>query len=181
MIEQNSQVALVGFMGTGKSTVGALLAETLGCGFLDLDLLLAARAGASIPEIFAREGEAGFRRRERQLLAEVADGTARVLATGGGVVLNPANVAILRRSGVVVALTASLPHIMARVAGDQSRPLLAGDDPAGKAAALLAAREPLYRAAADLAVDTTALTPQEVAAHIAAWYRRARLGKGTLT
>lgn len=173
------QIALIGFMGSGKTTVGALLALELGYTFLDLDHALAERAGMSIPEIFAREGEAGFRRRERSLLLELGDQPGRVLATGGGIVLEPENVAFLRRHGLVVALTADLPEILARIGGGEGRPLLRGPDPMSAAAALWSAREPLYRGAADLIVDTKGLAPPEVARKIADWYRMARREDGS--
>ncbi len=167
-------IALIGFMGTGKSTVGSLLAAELGYEFQDLDELIASEAGSSIPEIFFREGEAGFRRRERDLLRRVYGGPGLVLATGGGVVLEQGNIDILRAAGPVVALTADLAAILSRAGQDGSRPLLATADPAAAAARLLSQRADLYRAAADLIVDTTDLSPADAAARIASWYRRWR-------
>ena len=106
-----------------------MLAARLGYDFLDLDALVAARAGLSIPEIFAREGEPAFRRREREMLLAVSGRPGQILATGGGVVLDPANVAALRAGGLVVWLTASLPAILARVGRGDGRPLLADPEP----------------------------------------------------
>ncbi len=171
MAEGWRRVALIGFMGTGKTTVGALLAAELGLVFIDLDMALAARAGRSIPEIFALEGEAGFRRRESQVLAEVCGRPAQVMATGGGVILDPGNVSILRSTCLVVALTAGLATILARVHGDGERPLLAGPNPAEVVAALLAKRERLYRDAAHLVIDTTEQEPSLIAGKIAEWCR----------
>ena len=172
MGEAGSQLALIGFMGTGKTTVGRLLAAELGSEFVDLDALIAERSGLSIPAIFAREGEEGFRRREKELLRAVAGRPRQVLATGGGIVLDPANVETLRATGLVVWLHASLSAIVARVGRGEGRPLLKGGDLETTAAALLAAREEIYRRAADFAVDTTDLPPAEVARRVAAWFRR---------
>lgn len=172
MSEAGGQVALVGFMGAGKTTVGRLLAAGLGLDFVDLDDAIATRAGMSIPEIFAREGEQGFRRREKAVLTEVS-GRPQILATGGGVVKDPDNVRLLRAGGRVVWLQASPQAILARVGEGQGRPLLAGrGDLPGEVARLLGQREPLYREAADLVVDTSGLAPGRIAARIAAWYKR---------
>lgn len=165
------QIALIGFMGSGKSTIGPLLADDLGFRFIDLDAALVERAGCGIPEIFARWGEEGFRKREREILAETAGRPRQILATGGGVVTDQANVALLRATGSVVWLVAAPETILARVERDGNRPLLSGDDPAAAVAALLAVRTPLYRGAADLSVDTDAREPAAIAMTIADWYR----------
>ncbi|HHC07111.1 MAG TPA: shikimate kinase [Actinobacteria bacterium] len=144
---------LVGMMGVGKSTVGRRLATMAGRPFVDLDALVAAEAGCAIDEIFAREGEEGFRSRERRLLARVAAGPPGVVATGGGAVLDDANVAAMRRSGLVVLLEATIPTLVARVGGG-GRPLLEGTDPRVRLTELAAARRARYEAAADLVVDT---------------------------
>ncbi|NLG84069.1 MAG: shikimate kinase [Firmicutes bacterium] len=166
-----TQLALIGFMGSGKTTVGRLLAAELGYDFVDLDALIVAQSGLSIPAIFAREGEEGFRRREREALRSVAGRPRQVLATGGGIVLDPANVELLRATGLVVWLSASLAAVLSRVKEGRGRPLLAGKDP-GAAAELFAAREELYRRAAHFIVDTTGVAPDEVAREIAVWFRR---------
>lgn len=171
MSEPERQVALIGMMGTGKTTVGALLAAELGYDFVDLDAVLAERAGLSIPEIFAREGESGFRRRERKLLLEINGRRRQVLSTGGGIVLDPANTATLRAGGLVVALIASVEAIVARVGGGCGRPLLAVADPAAAVTRLARARDGLYRAAADLVLETTSLAPAEAALALARWCR----------
>jgi len=176
MPERTPQIALIGFMGTGKSTVGPLLAARLGYDFFDLDVLVAARAGLSIPEIFAREGEPAFRRREREMLLAVSGRPGQILATGGGVVLDPANVAALRAGGLVVWLNASLSAILSRVGRGGGRPLLAEPEPSVAVARLLAEREHLYRGAADLTVDTTGLPAVEVADRVADWSRLYRRG-----
>lgn len=137
-------IVLVGFMGTGKSAVGRLLAERLGREFVDLDALIVARAGCTISRIFETEGEAGFRRRERQAVREVAARAGLVVSTGGGVVLDADNVRDFAASGDLVCLTATPETILARVGDDTARPLLRGGDPLGRIRELLAARTALY-------------------------------------
>lgn len=115
-------VTLMGFMGSGKTTVGRLLADRLGWDFVDTDHLIEVRTGQSIPEIFAQEGEEGFRRREAEIVREVARGARQVIATGGGTILDPANRLALRLSGVVVHLKAS-PEVLWRRVSQSDRPL----------------------------------------------------------
>ncbi len=150
-------------MGAGKSTVGPLVAERLGRGFADLDEVVAAAVGCSIPEVFAAEGEPGFRRREAAALAEWA-GREAVVACGGGVVIDPANVALLRRSGRVAWLAAPAEVLAGRLGGGEGRPL-AGEGEAG-VASLLASREAAYAAAAHWRVDTAGRAPAEIAEEV---------------
>ncbi len=161
---------LIGFRATGKTSVGALLARALERPFVDLDQELVAEAGMSVAEIVRREGWPGFRRREKELVRRFAPTGGLVLATGGGVVLDPENVAVLRQHGLVVWLTAPPQVIRRRLAADGAtaagRPGLSGGDPLAEVEAILAQREPLYRAAADLVMDTAGLTPEEVAGRI---------------
>lgn len=165
------QLALVGFMGTGKTALGKLAAAGLGFHFADLDMMVAEAAGCTIPEIFASEGEPGFRRREHDMLLRISGHPGQVLATGGGIVLNPDHILHLRRTGLVVALTASPEVIAVRVGEGEGRPLLQGSDPAETLRRLLKAREPLYREAADFILDSGALSPIEAAAEIIRWYQ----------
>lgn len=164
------QLALVGFMGTGKTTIGNLAAAALGFRFIDLDIMVAAAAGCSIPEIFAREGEAGFRSREHDMLLAISGHPGQVLATGGGIVLRPDHVPHLRRAGLVVALIASPEVIAVRVSEGEGRPLLR-NNPEENVRRLLQEREPLYREAADLILDTGALAPAEAADELVRWYQ----------
>lgn len=160
-------VVLLGFMGTGKTRVGAVLARRLGWRFVDTDELIAGKAGLPIPEIFARCGEPHFRALEREVVRELAGQTGVVVAGGGGVVLDGTNLELLKRHGArVFVLTASVETILRRTA-DSDRPLLQGDARARreKAEQLLAAREPLYRAAG-LAIATNHKSPEEVADEI---------------
>jgi shikimate kinase len=158
-------VFLVGLRGSGKTTVARLLAGRLGWSWLDADEVLEERAGCSIRAVFAAEGEAGFREREARVLAELAQRSRHVIATGGGVVLREDNRALLGR-GRVVWLTADAETLWSRVRGDgttaERRPALTvgGRE---EAAELLRVREPLYRACADLVVSTAGRSPEEVA------------------
>jgi shikimate kinase len=161
-------LALVGLMGAGKSTVGRRLASAWGRSFVDLDDAVVAEAGRSIAELFAAEGEDGFRDRESAALrAALAASAPVVVATGGGVVLRDENRALLADEAVVVWLDADVATLAARVGDGTGRPLLA-DGPEARLRALDAARRPLYSAAADLRVDTTDLGTDEVVAAVEA-------------
>ena len=152
-------VILIGFMGTGKTAVGKRVASRLGRRFVDTDVLIEERAGRSIPRIFAEGGEPAFRRLEAEVIAQVAAGGGRVVATGGGVVLSSANMACLRRNGVIIALRADAESILARVGRGEYRPLL-GDAPEENIRRLLRERDPLYQEA-DLVVETSALSVED--------------------
>ncbi|HEY3353192.1 MAG TPA: 3-dehydroquinate synthase [Polyangia bacterium] len=167
-------ILLCGFMGTGKSTVGPLLAGALGRRFVDLDAEVTAAAGASVAEIFDREGEAGFRARERAALEHARGYTDAVVALGGGATATPAGLACARAAGPLVLLRASPAEILRRLGDPGGRPLLRGAPDAGAAVReLLAARAPYYEAA-DLAVDTDGRDAPAVAAELAG--RLAELG-----
>jgi shikimate kinase len=162
-----SKLFLVGPMGAGKSTIGRRLAKLYGLPFIDLDTLIEQRTGASIPLIFEHEGEAGFRRREAELLAECAEAPdPLVLATGGGAVLAPANRALLRTRGFVVHLAIGVDHQLARLARDTRRPLLATPDRRQRLEALAAERTPLYREIADFTFEAGPLNPGAAARRI---------------
>ena len=154
-------VALTGFMGCGKSTVGRLLADALGCPFIDLDEAIVKKAGRPIPAIFEADGERGFRRMEKQVLeqtvAKYAENTA-VLALGGGTVTVPGAVGLLQENTLCIYLKASLETIQGRLEGEkQGRPL--ADD---RLAERLSEREPLYEKAAHITLDTDAASPEEL-------------------
>lgn len=140
-------------MGAGKTTVGRQLAKRLQRRFLDSDHEIEARTGVRIPVIFEIEGEAGFRRRETQVLAELSRETDLVLATGGGAVLAPENRQFLRETGVVVYLHAPPEILFERTRHDRNRPLLQVEDPLGKLHELYQQRDPIYREVAHLVLD----------------------------
>ena len=154
-MEQSRNVFLVGLMGAGKTTVGRLLARRLGKQFIDADQDIERRTGVRIAVIFEIEGEAGFRAREAQLLEVLSARDDIVLATGGGVVLNPANRARLASRGFVVYLRAQPRDLHLRTRQDKSRPLLQTADPLARLEELHRARDPLYMEVADLVVETS--------------------------
>lgn len=156
-------LVLIGMMGTGKTETGKLLASALRRRLADTDELLSERAGLTVTEIFHQHGENYFRRLERQVVQELARENGLVIATGGGVVLNPENVACLREHGFLVWLKAKPEVLAQRLQGDTSRPLFSAEK---DLAALLAARVPLYLSAAHARVDTTGRTPLQVAEEI---------------
>ncbi len=141
-------------MGAGKTTVGRTVARRLNYPFFDSDHELEARCGVRVPVIFEHEGEAGFRDREAQVIAELTAREGIVLATGGGAVLRPDNRALLKARGTVVYLRASPHDLWLRTRHDRNRPLLQTDDPKGKLEALYAQRDPLYREVADFIIET---------------------------
>jgi shikimate kinase len=147
-------IFLVGMMGAGKTTLGKALAQRLEREFVDTDRFLVQRTGVSVATIFEIEGEDGFRRREAAVLAELADRPDCVVATGGGAILDPENRRLMREHGTVVYLRARLDSLWERTRHDTHRPLLKTDDPRATLAELLEARDPLYREAAHLVVDT---------------------------
>ena len=142
-------------MGAGKSTIGRQLSEALGMAFVDSDKEIETRTGVDIPLIFELEGEAGFRKREKAMIHELAERSATVLATGGGAVLDAENRSVLSARGTVIYLHASIDQLAKRTARDRNRPLLQTEDPRRKLEELMAIREPLYREVADIAIDTS--------------------------
>lgn len=152
-VDTNQNIYLVGLMGAGKTTVGKQLARRLGRVFLDTDHEIVHRTGVPIPTIFEIEGEPGFRRREAQTIADLTQMSGIVLATGGGVVLNPDNRRALHDSGWVVYLNAPPAQLFERTRHDRNRPLLQVDDPLAKLKELHAQRDPLYRETAHFTVD----------------------------
>jgi shikimate kinase len=147
-------IFLVGMPGAGKSTLGKSLAKRLSLHFVDADQELVGKTGVPIATIFEFEGEAGFRERETQLLAELVARDEIVLATGGGAILAAANRMALRKHGVVIYLRAGLEDLRARTLRDTKRPLLQAAHPEKVLRELLETREPLYNEVADLIVDT---------------------------
>lgn len=154
-----ANLVLVGPMGAGKSSIGKRLAHVLMLEFVDADRVLEARTGATVADIFACEGEAGFRRRESSLLEELLTGQGQLIATGGGVVLSEANRALLAREAYVIHLDVSVAEQLKRLARDRTRPLLQRDDREAVLHAMATKRAPLYAEVADLRLDTDGCTP----------------------
>lgn len=173
----HGNIFLVGMMGAGKTTIGRALAPRLGMDFVDSDRVLVERTGVAVTTIFEIEGEAGFRKRESAALAELARGPQpRIIATGGGAVLAPENRELMRSHGTVVYLRARLENLWQRMRTDTSRPLLATADPKGTLARLLEEREPLYREAAHLIVDTGSQSAATLVSRVVAALDQHRAG-----
>jgi len=167
----SQSIFLVGPMGSGKSAVGRRLAHDIEANFRDSDAVIERRTGVEISFIFEKEGEAGFRRREQQVIDELTQRPGIVLATGGGSVLAPENRAHLAARGRVVYLHASVAQQLERTSHNRNRPLLSSGDPEQVLDGLLEVRDPLYREIAEICVETDNRTVADVAAEI-----RRRLG-----
>jgi shikimate kinase/3-dehydroquinate synthase len=163
----SDNVILTGFMGTGKTTVGQVVARRLGRSFVDMDVEIEARAGKSIPAIFAEDGQSAFRRLEAAYNKELSGEENLVIATGGGALVDPVNRALMEASGVVICLTCDACEILERVkaAGDCDRPLLDVPDPCAEIEALLGARREAYQAI-PWHIDTTGLSVEQVTARV---------------
>jgi len=153
-----TNIALIGFMGVGKTAVGRALAKKLNKRFVELDSLIERKAGKPIPDIFQQDGEITFRELEIEATKEIATGKNLVIACGGGIVLNKINIDRLRQEAVIVHLTASPQVILKRTSGDGvRRPLLEVADPALTVRELLKFRRPCYERASDIKIDTSKL------------------------
>lgn len=170
LLAPGRNLVLIGMMGSGKSTVGSLLAARLGRRFADTDAAVERVAGASVQATFDRAGERVFRALESEEVRKLAALRGQVLAVGGGAVLDPSNVTFLRATGDLVLLDAPPKELAARMGDDNTRPLLAGaGDPVPRLANLRAERDEVYRAAAAHLVDTHGRTPAEVAERVLEW------------
>jgi shikimate kinase len=166
MKERGNSIVLIGFMGAGKSSVGRALAARTGLPRFDTDEMVAARFGQPIAKIFETRGEAAFRQAESDALAEL-DGKERgIIVTGGGIVLRAENIALLKELGTVVSLEADEETLFRRVSRRQTRPLLQTADPRATLHELFTQRAPLYHKAADVRVDTSHLSHDQVASEI---------------
>jgi len=178
-----SLLFLIGYRGTGKTTIGELLAERIGWDFVDADVHLEASFGKTIKEIFAGEGEAGFRDKETLVLQELSKRERCVVGTGGGLILRDENRSLMRENGYAVWLKASVPTLAARIAADPMtaarRPNLAGGGSA-EIEEMLRVREPLYRACADLEIDTEGQSPESIVQTILnAWHLSGSMSSGS--
>ena len=160
-------------MGTGKTSVGRLVAEQLRFAFLDTDTVIEARAGQTIAHIFAAQGEDAFREQERRIVQELALRDRTVISTGGGLIVNPENLASLRQHALVVCLWASPETIWSRVKTQTHRPLLNEPEPLSKIQTLLGQRAPCYKQA-DVLLSTELRSPREVAQQVLHQFRVAR-------
>ncbi|ULL17463.1 shikimate kinase [Paenibacillus sp. H1-7] len=163
---EKSNIVLIGFMGTGKTSVGKVLSERLGWHFANTDDEIEARQGVTISEMFATIGEAGFRQVESEVIRASLERTNQIVATGGGAVLSEQNRRVMQEKGYVVALTADAKTIIDRVSQDQNRPLVQGNVEE-RVHTLLEVRKHAYDFA-DLKIDTSALTLEEIADKIIA-------------
>jgi len=162
-----TNIALIGFMGTGKTAVGQLLAKKLDRKFIELDSLIEQQAGKSIPDIFQQDGEIAFRELEIELTKQIAKAKYSVIACGGGIVLNKINIDRLREGARIVHLTASPRVILKRTSSEEGqRPLLEVDNPTLTIGELLKFRKPFYKRAADITINTSKLDIKAVAEQI---------------
>ncbi|MFC2065963.1 shikimate kinase [Chloroflexota bacterium] len=162
-----TSIALIGFMGAGKTVTGRALAEKLGREFVELDFLIEKKAGKTIPEIFRQDGEICFRELEIEVAREVAGRKNAVIACGGGIVLNKINIDRLKKECIIVYLAASPNEILKRTSGDESvRPVLEASDKALHIKELLRFRKPFYERAADIKINTSKLGINSVAEQI---------------
>jgi len=171
-VNNRNNIYLVGLMGAGKTTVGRQLAKRLGRQFYDSDHEIVQRTGVPIPTIFEIEGEEGFRRREMQAIAELTASAEIVLATGGGVVLNPENRSRLHNTGWVVYLNVPPALLFERTRHDRNRPLLRVSDPLAKLEELHRQRDPLYRETAHTIVEGSQLVASGIVQHLLREFNR---------
>jgi len=165
-------IVMIGFMGAGKTTVGRAVARALGREFLDTDVIVARASRMEITEIFQREGEEGFRRREIAAIDHAIAVPGRVIAVGGGAVLSAENRTALKQAGFLVYLRGAPETLASRLDGATDRPLLNTGDRVGRIRDLLVARGPIYETAGDLIVDTDSRSVEQVAQEVLEWYQR---------
>lgn len=159
-------IYLIGMMGSGKTTTGRALAKLLALPFVDLDEQIVERAGLSVNEIFKTQGEPYFRRLESELLSQASSKSDQVIATGGGIVVDPANTSRMKRTGLILYLKTSLEVLWERVKEKKDRPLLSGSDPQKALAALFYGRTPIYETSSDKVFLTDGKSPEAAALEI---------------
>ena len=169
-------IVVIGFMGAGKTSVGRLVARALGREFIDTDLMIERATRMTISELFQREGELSFRRREMAAIDRAISVPGRVIAVGGGAVLSAENRELMRAHGTVVYLRARIEALWERTRHDASRPLLATPDPRATLEQILERRDPLYREAAHLVVDTGSQSAATLVARVVTALRQESAG-----
>ncbi len=173
MSARRTNIVLIGFMGSGKSSIGKIVAKRMGFQFVDTDAVIVQHAGRAIPVIFAEEGEEKFRDRETAAIESLANHSRCVIATGGGAVLRERNRELLRELGFVVLLAASEEVLFERVSRNDKRPLLRTENPRETLRQMLAARREVYETAAEYVVDTSRFTHRQSADAVIDAARRA--------
>ncbi len=163
-----SNIVLIGFMGTGKSTVGKILAEKLSKDFIEMDDIISQKANKSIPEIFSQDGEISFRELEMQVAKELSGKKNKIISAGGGLVLNKLNIDYLKKKSILVLLRANPKEIFKRISkdGKEKRPLLDNIDPVKEIKLLLDYRQYFYNSAAEITVSTNNKDPNQIASEI---------------
>ncbi len=164
----NKNIVLIGMMGSGKSMVAKVLHKKTGLPLFSVDKLIEKKAHATIKEIFAKHGEVYFRQLEHEVIVELAAKQGIIIDGGGGVVVNPENVAVLKKNGILFFLDATPDVIYKRIKGDPKRPLIAGPNPLGRISQLHTERFPLYSQAADHVIDANDVTIERPVAQILA-------------
>ncbi len=171
MSASNPNLYLVGFMGAGKTVVGRAVAQKLGLRLLDSDQEIEAKAGRTITEIFARDGEPAFREMERAFIESGHPDHGCVVACGGGLIVQPGMLDVVRKKGVIICLHASIDTLLQRTAASRNRPLLNVEDQESRLRALFAQREPIYRTAGTM-ILTDSRPFHDIVAHVIRSYRR---------
>jgi shikimate kinase len=167
-----SNIVLIGFMGSGKTSIGKRLSLRMKWEFIDMDDFIEKREGMSINEIFAQRGEQYFRDIERELCQRFSEPKSKIIATGGGVIKNAGNMADLKKGGVVIYLKSNPETIAYNLRNDDTRPLLRCDDKLGKIRELLEQREPTYKKYADITIDVSKLNMEDTLNRITEEYER---------
>ena len=163
MTRRGQSIVLIGFMGAGKSATGKTLAQITGLPHFETDEMVAKQFGLSIPEIFAALGEEKFRDAETETLEQFSPDIPAIIVTGGGIVLRPENIPLLRALGTVVSLEADEETLLRRISNGPARPLLQTENPGASLRQMLQTRRPLYDAASDIRLDTSTLPHEKVA------------------
>ena len=164
---KDKNIVLIGYMGSGKSTVGRKAARAVEYNFLDTDALIEQEEGMTIAKLFEEKGEAYFREKETETIRKlIADSKGNIIATGGGLPMKDGNAALLKELGTVIYLKAETDTLFQRLSGDKARPLLKNGDLREKIETMLAVRGPVYEACADLVLQTDGMSFYEIICHI---------------